>query len=1203
MNEFNTPLSSTHLSTHTNTLFREYHPTVPTLLACRARYPRIYSAFAAICILLGIMARAQSDSDAISILPSSTTTVLAGKSFGWGSGIHATTLVAESGRKELTFQWFKDGAPIEGANRRFFVRLAAEADDGGSYFLRVTSPTLGAIDSKSANLIVNAVPAAPSFGDFSAVSSPFGLASTIQAGTRCALEAPPLESGTGPFTYQWRKNGETLPGETRATLFRAAWSVTDGGSYRITISNPLGSTTSAPRVQDVTDQFEKWEWAAPLPSGNPLGNVVWLNGRFLAGGARGTLLDSTDGSAWQLRRFGGSADVGPFAFGNGTYVALATAGGIFTSRDAITWTARESGLTDGRTLLRIAHGGGRFIAVGTRGTLLVSIDGNAWQPATVGTTQDIAAVAFGNGRWLVCTAYASNRPAESPKVFSSDDGVTWTPRSFTPEPTAHLAFGGGVFVVAPAGDVESFYTSPDGLAWTRRTSSLSFNPVASLQHTDAGFLAAVPFAPSFLGPAVGRLIGPSDGNLWFVRTFQPAPLSPPTDLTFDNGRFVMTAGASDPLRTSTDGFTWSTPSQVDSRTIYAIAANTTTAVAVGGALSQIPETAVIRTTYDGTTWFTRQTSINADLRDVAYGAGAANTFVAVGDTRDGRSVVVASPDGLTWSERHVIQKNNALSSVTYVNGRFLAVGNNTMLSSVDGLKWDAVRLPGTPYLSRVAYGAGAYVAAGEGGILLRSTDAITWTPQPTDITPGGNSAWSSNVIFAAGKFVAATVYRSATHNVGHIATSPDGLVWTTRWTDPGFLGRLIFAGNRFVALRSGSGGAYLVSDDGETWSLALHGNSPGMLAIAEFKNRVILGGESGAILTQLLTPPVGSSFPIITAKSGDQAVRTGQNVFLSTTATGTPATAFQWLKNSTPIPGATNSSLTLGPVQFTDAGSYACVISTPAGAVTATSTLGVAPASQLSNLSIRTTLADAQSLVVGLTVGGLGGTKPMLFRAAGPALSSLGVPSTTSDPRLELYFSGQKISENDNWSSDLASTFAQIGAFAFPASSKDAAILRRFAGSVSAVASATGPGAILVEAYDTDLSSATSARLTNLSARNRVGTGSDILIAGLNIAGTGTLRLLIRGVGPTLAAFGVTAPLANPQIAIYDPSGAKIADNDDWPAGLAPTFTSVGAFALPSSSRDAALIATLSAGRSYTVQVSGVAGTTGEALVEIYELP
>ncbi len=88
--------------------------------------------------------------------------------------------------------------------------------------------------------------------------------------------------------------------------------------------------------------------------------------------------------------------------------------------------------------------------------------------------------------------------------------------------------------------------------------------------------------------------------------------------------------------------------------------------------------------------------------------------------------------------------------------------------------------------------------------------------------------------------------------------------------------------------------------------------------------------------------------------------------------------------------------------------------------------------------------------------------------------------------------------------------------------------------------------------------------------------------------------------GPTLAAFGVPGVLADPKLEIYSGS-TKINENDTWSSALATTFTSVGAFALSAGGKDAALVVTLSPG-SYTVQVSGADGGTGEALVEIYEV-
>jgi hypothetical protein len=79
--------------------------------------------------------------------------------------------------------------------------------------------------------------------------------------------------------------------------------------------------------------------------------------------------------------------------------------------------------------------------------------------------------------------------------------------------------------------------------------------------------------------------------------------------------------------------------------------------------------------------------------------------------------------------------------------------------------------------------------------------------------------------------------------------------------------------------------------------------------------------------------------------------------------------------------------------------------------------------------------------------------------------------------------------------------------------------------------------------------------------------------------------------------------LADPQFEVFASGNTTaVARNNDWDASLAPTFTAVGAFNLTAGSRDAALVTPLAPG-AYTVQVSGVNNSTGEALVEIYEVP
>jgi hypothetical protein len=128
--------------------------------------------------------------------------------------------------------------------------------------------------------------------------------------------------------------------------------------------------------------------------------------------------------------------------------------------------------------------------------------------------------------------------------------------------------------------------------------------------------------------------------------------------------------------------------------------------------------------------------------------------------------------------------------------------------------------------------------------------------------------------------------------------------------------------------------------------------------------------------------------------------------------------------------------------------------------------------------------------------------------------------------------------------------------------------------------------------------------LINISARSQVGTGADVLIAGFVI--DGPTSLLIRGVGPTLADYGVTGVLADPVVQIYCGNQLLAQGNDSSIAsdasGIMAWAQSLSAFALPDGSKDAVLLVTLPAG-VYSALIKGQDGGTGVALAEVYLLP
>ena len=138
------------------------------------------------------------------------------------------------------------------------------------------------------------------------------------------------------------------------------------------------------------------------------------------------------------------------------------------------------------------------------------------------------------------------------------------------------------------------------------------------------------------------------------------------------------------------------------------------------------------------------------------------------------------------------------------------------------------------------------------------------------------------------------------------------------------------------------------------------------------------------------------------------------------------------------------------------------------------------------------------------------------------------------------------------------------------------------------------------------IASTTPGFLTNISARGYVGTGINTLVGGFGIAGSGSKEVLIRGIGPGLNyAFGpFSGVVGSPQLALFNSSQAQIAQNAGWGGTsiLMTAFSTVGAFALSPSSRDTALLTTLTVPPTgYTAQVASGLGGDGTGLAEVYD--
>jgi cyclophilin family peptidyl-prolyl cis-trans isomerase len=148
-------------------------------------------------------------------------------------------------------------------------------------------------------------------------------------------------------------------------------------------------------------------------------------------------------------------------------------------------------------------------------------------------------------------------------------------------------------------------------------------------------------------------------------------------------------------------------------------------------------------------------------------------------------------------------------------------------------------------------------------------------------------------------------------------------------------------------------------------------------------------------------------------------------------------------------------------------------------------------------------------------------------------------------------------------------------------------------------------GASVSQAFNVNVVPA-AGRLVNISTRLQVGTGQDALIGGFIVRGSGSKRLMIRGIGPSITSNGqpLAGTLQDPTLELHDSSAAIIASNDNWQTNTNKGEISDSGIA-PTSAKEAAILTSVptdSAGSAYTAVLRGVNNGTGIGLVEVYDL-
>ena len=431
------------------------------------------------------------------------------------------------------------------------------------------------------------------------------------------------------------------------------------------------------------------------------------------------------------------------------------------------------------------------------------------------------------------------------------------------------------------------------------------------------------------------------------------------------------------------------------------------------------------------------------------------------------------------------------------------------------------------------------------------------------VSPGPITDDICSVTYANGVFATTTAQ-------GNVLTSIDGLVWSSQSVSPGtWLGSVTNGKGTWVVV--GANGTILVSPDLKTWAntkSVTTNKLNGVLYIppnpvpGEGGNYFVAVGDAGTILT-----------------SPDALNWTIEKIQQSSGATGYlhGITSYGQLYTVVLISGQ-NGVLIAGSPNF-----FRPIVS---------------PTSQNLEAVLNPSTVYANSIAVGAN-----GTI-IYQKTEAPVVGYFDIasalPATSATFRCLAYGNGMYVAAGDQ-GSILTSSDGETWTLRFPGDSPStvstASLLGvAFSPALQRYVAVGAGGTILV-------SNATPLVLGNVSTRGIVN-GTQTLIGGFVVEGTFARMVLIRADGPVLSAFGVSSPLPDPVLTVYDSSQNEVATNTGWttnanPASISAAATAVGAFALPNPSKDAAVLLTLQPG-AYTVVITSAGGNSGTALFEAY---
>lgn len=708
-----------------------------------------------------------------------------------------------------------------------------------------------------------------------------------------------------PLTYQWRRNGQPLPGATNATLTLPTATFEDSGDYSVMVTHHSGEAISPearltihrpPEIQGTTANTRVTVGRSTSLQVKVLGDepllYQWYHESTLIPGATNEVLPAANLTAelagtyrvvitnaigaaeasiqvevvptgpldsWTWRHpLPQGNDLNAAAFGLGQYVVVGNAGTLLSTPDLAHWTHQSR--EEFGDLIDVVFADDRFIAIGAGGQIVSSTNGSDWTVNRAEPGATLSSIAHGNGVSVIVGSMNGG-----PEILTSTDGATWKPASFPNllgSQLSDVTLGDGRFFAAWIGGSSPLLVSTNGIDWVPQTTDPNLAPRSALRtlHHSGTSLVGLTFSDT---PAIS-----TDGSRWSHPTLPDGwELH---DVTGPDGNLVA-VGRVRPATSDVDasrifnsihGTDWTTNQLTLGNNLHHVVHANDRFIALGDDGHLLYST-------NGGDWTLVTPSSDQNLNGITRGA---DRWVAVGE--DG--LVLVSTDARRWAAVTSTNRQQDFTSVAYGTGRFVAATDHHGLwTSTSGDAWEAVMDVGSQDLNSVAHLRDLFIAVGSSGTLLTSPDGLLWTSRPLGtsaplldlaanperiVVVGGQAVavsedglswmqvlvpsdfYGSHVAFGNGRFVATSV--SGLHWI-----STNGLAWQRQPALPGpGLGSVLFVAGQFYA--TGFAGTVFSSPDGSIWQEHFTGGENNFRALALTSRGTLVGVGNNALIME-----------------------------------------------------------------------------------------------------------------------------------------------------------------------------------------------------------------------------------------------------------------------------------------------------------------------------------------------------------------